>query len=170
MLSPNRCFVLLGLAATAVIFSSSASSAQTGLLFTPIAPCRIVDTRSGGGILTNGVPRAITVNAGGPTANYSAQGGTSSGCGLPTDAKSVFFNFVVVSPTASGFFQAWPVGTATPTASISNFANVSGLNIANGIAVPVCNPSTASCTAGDLNVLVNQANAQLVVDVVGYFK
>ncbi len=167
MLSPNRCFVLLGIAATAVVCTSSTASAQTGLLFTPIAPCRIVDTRSAGGILANGVPRAITVNAGGPTANYGGQGGTTSGCGIPTDAKSVFFNFVVVTPTSSGFFQAWPVGTTIPTASISNFANVSGLNIANGIAVPVC---STSCTSGDLNVQVNQADAQLVVDVVGYFK
>jgi hypothetical protein len=168
MLSPNRCSVLLGIAATAVLVSSSPSSAQTtGLLFTPITPCRIVDTRTGGGVLTSGVPRAVTVSAGGPTFNYSGQGGNSAGCGLPTDAKSVFFNFTVVAPTASGFFQAWPVGTAIPNASISNFASVSGLNIANGIAVPVC---TSSCTGGDLNIQVTQADAQLVIDVVGYFK
>jgi hypothetical protein len=152
--------------------TSSASSAQTaGLLFTPVTPCRILDTRiTASGILTNGVPRTITVNAGGSSFNYSGQGGNSAGCGLPTDAESVFFNFTVVTPTAFGFFQAWPVGTTIPNASISNFANVSGFNIANGIAVPVCNPSLASYAAGDLNLQVTQANAQLVIDVVGYFK
>ncbi|MBC7882058.1 MAG: hypothetical protein H7Y37_12090 [Anaerolineae bacterium] len=167
MLSTNRCFVLLGIAATAVVCTSPAASAQTGLLFTPIAPCRIVDTRNAGGTLTSGVPRTITVNSGGPTANYSSQGGTSSGCGIPTDAKSVFFNFVVVAPSTIGDLQAWPVGTTIPAASISNFANLPGFNIANGIAVPVC---TTSCATGDLNVQLNNASAWLVVDVVGYFK
>jgi hypothetical protein len=68
------------------------------------------------------------------------------------------------------FFQKWPVGITIPNASISNFANVSGLNIANGIVLPVRYLATTSCVFGDPNVLVNQANAQLVIDVVGYFK
>jgi hypothetical protein len=158
---------LFGIGLSVPNFMETASAQTTGLLFTPLAPCRIVDTRSSYGALQNGVPLAIKVNTGGATTNYSGQGGSSTGCGIPADAKSVFFNFVVVSPTSSGFFQAWPVGSAIPTASISNFTNYPGLNIANGIAVPVC---LTSCSAGDLNIQVSQANAQLVIDVVGYFK
>jgi hypothetical protein len=168
MLAPTRCLALSGLAITATLCPVCPSMAQTtGLLYTPITPCRIVDTRLAGATLVNGVPRAFKVNAGGPTTNYSGQGGSSTGCGIPTDAKSVFFNFVAVSPTFSGNLQAWPVGTTIPTASTVNFTSFPGLDIANGIAVPVC---TASCSSGDLNVQVNNANAQLVVDVVGYFK
>jgi hypothetical protein len=168
MLSPIRCLALSGFAMTAILCTVGTSSAQTtGFLYTPLAPCRIVDTRLAGGTLVSGVARAFRVNSGGPAANYSGQGGSSTGCGIPTDAKSVFFNFVVVSPTFPGNFQAWPVGTALPTASVVNFTSISGLDIANGIAIPVC---TASCASGDLNTVVNNANAQLVVDVVGYFR
>jgi hypothetical protein len=76
---------------------------------------------------------------------------------------------VAVAPTGSGFFQAWAFGSPIPTASVLNYANLSGLNIANGIVLPVCDPSTATRTK-DLNVQANQSSIQLVVDVVGYFK
>lgn len=91
------------------------------------------------------------------------------GCGIPTYAEDIFSNFVAVNPSGSGFFQAWPSGASIPTASVLNYANASGLNIANGIVLPVCDPSTATCTK-DLNVQANQSSIQLVVDVVGYFK
>jgi hypothetical protein len=144
------------------------AKAQTGLTFFPVNPCRIVDTRVAGGILQAGISRTFVVNRGGSTFNYGSQGGTTSGCGLPTTAKAAFFNFTVVTPTAPGFLRAWPFGSSLPNASISNFANLTGLNIANGIAVPVCNPASTTCST-DLNVQVDQGNAQLVVDVVGYF-
>jgi hypothetical protein len=140
------------------------------LMFYPLTPCRVVDTRSTATpSLASGVPVAFTVNSGGPTFNYGSQGGSTTGCGVPSDAQAVFFNFVSVGAAGSGFLQAWAFGSLIPTASTLNYANVAGLNIANGIVLPVCNPAATSCSK-DLNVQANQSSTQLVVDVVGYFK
>ncbi len=141
-----------------------------GYRFYPVTPCRIIDTRNTTvPLLSANVAEGFVVHSGGLTYNYSSQGGNPSGCGLPTDAKAVFFNFVAVNPTSSGYFQAWAFGSPTPTASILNYATIPNFNIANGIILPICNTSVATCTK-DLNVQANQGNIQLVVDVVGYFK
>jgi large repetitive protein len=142
----------------------------TGYRFFAVSPCRIIDTRSTSTpFLAPSILAAFTVNSGGTTFNYSPQGGSATGCAIPTDAKAVFFNFVAVAPTGSGFFQAWPFGSPIPTASVLNYTSFPGLNIANSIALPTCDPSLATCTK-DLNVQANQSTIQLVVDVVGYFK
>ncbi|MBC7881457.1 MAG: matrixin family metalloprotease [Anaerolineae bacterium] len=140
------------------------------LSYFPIQGCRLVDTRnSSAGALGAGETRAFVIHSGGANFNYAAQGGSSSGCGIPADAKAVFFNFVTVAPSGSGDLQAWPFGTSVPTASVLNYAQVSGLNIANGLVLPVCNPAAITCTK-DLNVQANQSSMQLVIDAVGYFK
>ncbi len=142
----------------------------SSLRFYPLSPCRIIDTRNTSSPnLPVGSPTAFVVNSGGSAYNYAFQGGNASGCGLPTDTKAVFFNFVAVNVLGSGFFQAWPFGGSIPTASVLNYASVPNLNIANGLVLPVCDPSTATCTK-DLSVQANQASMQLVVDVLGYFK
>ncbi|MBC7882110.1 MAG: hypothetical protein H7Y37_12350 [Anaerolineae bacterium] len=141
-----------------------------GLSYYPVSPCRIVDTRNTATPnLPIGSPVAYKVNQGGPTFNYSAQGGNASGCGISADAKAVFFNFVAVNSAEPGFLRAWSYGTTIPTASVLNYANVNGLNIANGLVIPVCNPNTATCSS-DLSLQADQATTQLVIDVVGYFK
>jgi hypothetical protein len=134
--------------------------------YTPVAPCRIVDTRTGGGALVPGAPRSFVVVG---TADFPAQGGKAGGCGVPEGAGAVEMNFVVVSPTGQGNLAASP-WSATPTPSTFstiNFAPV-GTNFANGIAQPICNSATDTCTA-DLIVEARNSSAQLVIDVVGYF-
>jgi uncharacterized repeat protein (TIGR03803 family) len=138
--------------------------------FYPVSPCRIVDTRNTPALsLSLNTPTSFVVNSGGSAFNYSSQGGSVSGCGIPADAKAVFFNFVAVNPIGSGFLQAWPFGAAIPTASVLNYATVPNFNIANGIILPVCDSLTTTCSK-DLNVQANQSSIQLVMDVVGYFK
>ena len=66
------------------------------LSFTPVAPCRILDTRLAGGPLAPGAPRSFVVAG---TAGFGAQGGREGGCGIPAGAAAVEMNFVVVSPT-----------------------------------------------------------------------
>jgi len=53
-----------------------------------------------------------------------------------------------------------------PNASIINF--VPGLNIANGLIQPICNPGTATCTF-DLTIYA-ASPVQVVADVTGYFR
>jgi hypothetical protein len=80
-------------------------------------------------------------------------------------------NFVAVEPAGPGNLRAYPYASnpTVPNASVINYSNVSGLNIANGLAQPVCNPATAPC-AFDLMVRADVAAAHLVVDVVGYYR
>jgi kumamolisin len=152
------------------LVNTTVAITAANLRFYPLPSCRIVDTRNTSvPNLPVGTPTAFVVNGGGSTFNYASQGGSAIGCGIPTDAKAVFFNFVAVNVSGSGFFQAWPSGSAIPTASVLNYANVPNLNIANGIVLPICDSTKTTCTK-DLSVQANQASMQLVVDVGGYFK
>ena len=143
-----------------------ASDAQ--LVYTPVAPCRIVDTRVAGGTIAAGAVREFRVTGG----NLSPQGGDPNGCGVPVGpATSAIINFVAVNPAGAGNLRAWayttpPVGP--PGASVLNFAAV-GMNIANGIAVPICDPSETTCTY-DLRVQADGSGTHLVADVVGFFE
>jgi len=47
------------------------------LVYTPVTPCRILDTRLAGGPLAADTPRSFSVTA----ANLGFQGGNASGCG-----------------------------------------------------------------------------------------
>jgi len=124
------------------------------LVYTPVAPCRIIDTRLAGGPIVPGAPR-----------NFFAAGT----CGVPFGpATSVFINFVAVGPAGPGDLRAFAFGAAPPNASIINYSNVPGLNIANGVAVPICNPAVSFCS-WDLTVIADVSPTDLVADVVGFF-
>ena len=99
---------------------------ETGSLYVPGVPCRVVDTRSGGGALTT-ASREWQVRGSGPA--FSAQGGVSSGCSIPPDATSVESTVAAVGPTRTGFFRAWPSDAAPPNATYLNF--VSARSISN---------------------------------------
>jgi hypothetical protein len=167
----KRLTIALSSIAALSLFSlnGSTAKAQTGAVsrYYPLPPCRIVDTRSTFGNLSPGIPTTFLVNRG-PAYDYRSQGGSIVGCGIPSTARSVFFNIVVVTPTSSGFVRAWPSGTSIPNASILNFSNLPGLNQANGVVLPVCEPFVSSCTT-DLNVQIDQSPAALVIDILGYY-
>ena len=136
---------------------------QADLVYTPVTPCRIIDTRSAGGTLSPGVPRSFKV-----TGDTTAQGGAN--CGIPFGpATSAMINFVAVSPTGKGNMQITPYGQAMPTASFINFSNTAGTNLANGLAVALCNPSAATCT-NDITIQANVSAVDLVADVQGYYQ
>jgi hypothetical protein len=168
---------LVALMSLAVVPGTSASEQDRGggprtlgdsaadLVYTPVAPCRIVDTRLAGGTLTTGVPRSFLVTG---TVGFEAQGGKAGGCAVPDGATAVMVNFVAVAAAGPGNLQAWPFGEPVPLASIINYAAV-GLNIANGVAVPICNPAVTTC-AFDLTVQANVSAIQLVADVLGFFR
>jgi hypothetical protein len=78
------------------------------LVYTPLSPCRIIDTRLGGGILAGGSTRSFFVKG---TNGFETQGGTVGGCGVPTAATSVLLNFVAVTPDGLGNLKgsAYPI-------------------------------------------------------------
>jgi hypothetical protein len=136
---------------------------QADLVYTPVTPCRIIDTRVAGGTLAPGLPRAFKV-----TGDTTFQGGAN--CGIPFGpATSAMINFVAVSPAGKGNMQITPFGQAMPLASFINYSNTAGTNLANGLAVALCDPSAATCT-NDVTLQANNSAVDLVADVQGYFQ
>lgn len=140
-------------------------SSQADLVYNPVTPCRIIDTRVAGGHIAAGTQRNFLV-AGGP---FTGQGGSSTNCGIPFGpATAAVVNFVAVAPAGAGDLRIAPFGTAIPNASIINYAAVTGLNIANGPAVTICNVATTSCGL-DITIQADVSATDLVADVQGYF-
>lgn len=138
-------------------------SNQNDYVYTPVVPCRIIDTRAAGGIIPAGGTRDFRATG----VNFSGQGGTAGDCGIPFGAaKAVVINFVVVQGSASGNLGVTPYGSAFPNASIINWTP--GIPIANGLPVTICNPSLTSCGA-DISVRANSSPTQVIADVQGYF-
>ena len=144
---------------------SYADLGDTGadLIYTPVSPCRIIDTRVAGGPIAGGYTRNFLVVG---ATGFDSQGGNPGGCNIPEDATSVMVNFIAVGPPTGGHMRAWPYGGSMPNASIINF--VPGVNIANGLIQPVCNPAVAMCNF-DLTIYA-ASEVQVVADVTGYFR
>ena len=135
------------------------------LVYTPITPCRIVDTRNAGantGALIGGAlpPRSFL----GWNGSYTVQGGDNSNCGLPysTNNAAIVVNFAVVGPSTDGYITAYPADKAQPIAATVNFVagDVKGNNT-----VLKLNQTTGQA---DFNVY-SSSTTHLVGDVVGYY-
>jgi hypothetical protein len=142
--------------------------AKSELLFVPVAPCRVIDTRRSGGSLAAGTQRDFVVSG---TDDFPAQGGAAGGCGIPTGAllplaSAVAINFIAVGPLAPGNLRAWEFGQPIPNASVVNYSNVAGLNIANGVIVPIAG---VDWQPHDITVRADVGATHVVADVTGYF-
>ncbi len=159
------------------LLSAAPSPAQVlapNLLYTSIQPCRLIDTRLAGGAILAGSANKRTFNIVGVSSpgSLASQGGNPNGCPVPgfisfgpPQVQAVALNFVAVGPAGPGDLRAWPTDQPTPTASIINYTSVSGLNIANGIIVPVRQNSQGA----DITVQADVSATHVVVDVVGFF-
>jgi hypothetical protein len=125
-------------------------NAPSGLVFYPLPPCRIIDSRLangplGGPILTGGAARTVPI--------------LSSSCGLPGNAAAYSLNVTVVPPGGLNFLTAWPTGTPQPLVSTLN--DDTGTVVANAAIIP-------AGAGGSIDVFVTQ-QTQLIIDVNGYF-
>lgn len=128
--------------------------------FVAITPCRLVDTRDGGGKLQLNAPRSFEVRGSG--AGFAAQGGKAGGCAIPSTANAVEVTITAVE-AGSGFLRAWPDGGAQPEATFLNYTNV--FNVSNTGTLKVC---TVGCINGDLRLRAFGNPTHVVVDVQGY--
>jgi hypothetical protein len=146
-------FALSGMGAGAGLLVVPAGSQLTAFQFdnfgawqfTPVTPCRLIDTRSGDPI----------------------QGGTSQsfdlpqlgGCNIPASATAYSLN-VTVSPHGSlGYLTVWPTGEQQPSASTMNSPD--GRVKANAAIVPAGYDDGLSIYASD--------TTDVIVDIDGYF-
>jgi hypothetical protein len=136
---------------------------QADLVYTPVTPCRIIDTRLAGGPIAAGTTRNFFAAGSG----FASQGGVAGSCGVPLGpATAAVINLVAVGPAGAGDLRITPFGTPIPVASIINYS--SGLNLANGPAVTICNPATTTCTF-DITIQADVSATNLVADVQGFF-
>ena len=150
-------------AAKKQITARSLGDAAADLVFVPITPCRLLDTRIAGGQIAAGTVRSFDVTA---VSDYSFQGGNASNCGGAGAAGSfaaVAINFTIVSPVGGpGHMTVFPFGGTQPTASSLNF-NSGDVRGNLGIFQLDQGPS-----ANELSVFVTHTT-HLVGDMVGYF-
>lgn len=134
------------------------------LVYTPVTPCRILDSRSaGGGVLLAGQVRNWL--AANPAGNFSAQGGAATNCGIPVKPAAVMINFTIANTTGNAnFLVAWPFGLARPNAATLNWT-AAAQQIANAVIVPLC---TGGGCASDFSTFAS-AQTDLIGDVLGYF-
>ena len=151
----------LVVAINAVLLSGLASQATaavvTGLVYTPITPCRIVDTRVTGTPFAAKETRAFSTNGaatqgGGACTVYSGTIPAALSLNVTVDATSLGI------PTQYGYLNLLP----------QNGTNTSWMNFVGG--QTVANAGVASINQADGSFSIKSQNpANVVVDVFGYF-
>ena len=153
--------------------------------FVPIAPCRIMDTRNTSGKINPGTVRAFNAVSG----NLSAQGGNSSGCGIPAYAEAIEINLTAVAPAGTGWLRGAAQnsylllnpdpGTSQtlPNATLVNYSLA--LNASNSVTIPLCggNGETTSgflvifaCSGGkSFRIGAFNKATSVVGDATGYY-
>jgi hypothetical protein len=129
-------------------FVSTQSS--SGLLFYPLAPCRVADTRQGAS------PFGVPYLTAGQTRSFPM---TSSSCQIPTTAKAYVVNMTTVPHGPLWFLAAFPAGQTRPLVSTLNAPT--GTITANTAIVP-------AGTDGGISVYASN-DTDLIIDVTGYF-
>lgn len=134
---------------------------ELDLVYTPISPCRIVDSRNvpGGAIAANTSNDYIAWGL----SDYTSQGGSASDCGLSLEApNAVVINVTAVLPSAAGYLTVYPYGTTKPLAASVNY-----------VAGAIVNNSVTSKLAPGLTVkdfsIYSLRSSDVVVDVVGFY-
>jgi hypothetical protein len=126
----------------------------SGLLYYPLAPRRMMDTRPGAPV--SGLTGPF--NASGPRRlQVAAQ------LGVPTGAAAVTGNLTVVGQQAGGYVSATLNSEVNPTTSVLNFPL--GDNRANGVTMPL----NASGRSWFVYKAPSGRTTHLVLDVSGYF-
>lgn len=134
----------------------------TDLVYVPITPCRIFDTRLAGGAIAANTTRDFDVTA---VSNYAFQGGDSSDCGGTGSAgsfKAAVINFTVVGPVGGGYITAFPYLATRPLAATLNYGN--GETKGNSSIVAL----DQGASANELSVY-SIRQTHLVGDIMGYF-
>lgn len=135
-------------------------------VFVPITPCRIVDTRSANAEGTLAGPmdpnEVRSYRAFDATATfYKSQGGSTAACGITTQSVAVEATVTALTPSADGYFRAYPSTEGVPNATFLNYTQ--GVNISNTGTISV------AAVGPDLKVKNFGGTTHYVIDVQGYY-
>jgi hypothetical protein len=140
------------------------------LVYSPVFPCRIFDTRNIGGVglgtpPINNQPNDYHVY--GDAATMTAQGGNPAGCAAPTgkgEPVGISVNIAAIPVSPAGHLRVYPHQGTLPTASFLNYFSAG--NVANSGLITTC--FLCPGTGQDLSVF-NRNTAHSFGDVMGYF-
>jgi M6 family metalloprotease-like protein len=128
---------------------SATTSGTAGLLFVPITPCRLADTRNATGSF--GGPSI----AGQTTRSFVIPG---SACSIPVTAHAYSLNVAVVPTGTLGYLTVWPTGQSQPLVATLN----SDGRVKSNAAI------VAAGTGGAVSFFASNTT-DVVVDINGYF-
>ena len=123
-----------------------AAAGTGGLSLYPVAPCRVLDTRTIG----HGQPFSGTLS---PPVNV-----TNAACAASSSAQAYVFNATVVPQGALGYLTLWPDGELKPNASTLNALDGS---ISSNMAIVPTNNGKVDAYASGIT--------QLILDISSYF-
>ena len=144
----------------------SAGPNDEDLVFTPVKPCRIYDSRktcSSCGVFNPGNRREFYVWG---TSDIANQGGNPAGCSSPQgEPAAVHINVTAVPQSGIGWFTVFPANVPPPLASLVNY---------DGAVQNIANAATIKCyfQAGAKEIEVSNGGngiSHLVIDVMGYY-
>ncbi|GAB3347233.1 hypothetical protein [Lysobacter tyrosinilyticus] len=150
------------LAQSGQVGPSSLGDPDNDLVFVPISPCRIFDTRLAGGAIAANTVRSFDVTA---VSDYTFQGGASGDCdgvGAAGSFAAAAINFTWVTPISQGYITAFPFGGTQPLAATAVYR---AGDIASNFAVVKLDQGAS---ANELSVY-SFAQTHLVGDIVGYY-
>ena len=129
--------------------------------FVAVAPCRVADTRKGGGALTSGTARSFYVSG---SFGFAPQGGTSGGCGIPLGAPAVAVNVTTTGSSAAGYLTGYAAGTSPAATNFTSYR--AGQNVT---ANPILSLADPSSQTAQLTVKAGGGSTQVIIDVTGYY-
>ncbi|MGC2656901.1 MAG: Ig-like domain repeat protein [Bryobacteraceae bacterium] len=136
---------------TITVTQTGQTPAGGGLLFVPITPCRLMDTRGNGFSGAFGAPSLGDAERDVPV--------PQSACGIPGTALAYSLNVTAVPQGLLGYLSVWPTGLVQPTVSTLN--SYDGRVVANAAIVPA---------GADGSIALYASNTtDAVVDINGYF-
>lgn len=136
--------------------------ADVDLIYVPVTPCRIFDTRIAGGAIATNTTRSFDVTA---VSNYSFQGGAANNCGIGASGSfaAVVINVTTVSPAGQGYITAFPYLVAQPLAA--TLVYTPGSIVSNEVVLKL----DQGASADELSIYASN-QVHVVGDVTGYFR
>jgi hypothetical protein len=144
--------------------SKALGEVDRDLLYTPIVPCRLFDTRTGqGGSGPIAAATSKTFDTSRPAGSFASQGGSATDCAVPAGVAAVVVVLTSVTPPASGFLTLYPNGATNP------FPNAISQTYQPGLVTATEVISGTQRTAGAKVSVYSTQSVDVAADAIGYF-
>lgn len=125
-------------------------------VFVSMAPCRVADTRTGGGRVVASSPRGVRIA--GTGAGFAAQGGAPGGCGIPATATAVTASISAIDPAGNGLIRTGIYGEQIQS-TVLQYRRATGTT----------NTGATTLLDRQLTLQVTGGATHVAVDVSGYY-